>query len=132
MGGARRNPSFSAPDDGFRCALPILRGQAVISSTAVAAPCFSQRQILYTIPITCSTSQALAALITANPLLIQKTLADKLSDKISVVIAPPNVGGFFASGLLGGATPTAKPQPVSAPVANGVAPAETEWNGDEQ
>ncbi len=43
------------------------------------------------------------ALIQKNPLLIQKTLADKLSDKISVIIAPPNVGGFFASGLLGGA-----------------------------
>jgi regulator of protease activity HflC (stomatin/prohibitin superfamily) len=42
------------------------------------------------------------ALIQKNPLLIQKTLADKLSDKISVIIAPPQVGGFFASGLLGG------------------------------
>jgi regulator of protease activity HflC (stomatin/prohibitin superfamily) len=41
------------------------------------------------------------ALIQKNPLLIQKTLADKLSDKISVIIAPPNVGGFFASGILG-------------------------------
>jgi regulator of protease activity HflC (stomatin/prohibitin superfamily) len=44
-----------------------------------------------------------AALIQKNPLLIQKTLADKLSDKIQVIIAPPNAGGFFASGLLGGA-----------------------------
>ena len=43
-----------------------------------------------------------AALIQKNPLLIQKTLADKLSDKIQVIIAPPQVGGFFASGLLGG------------------------------
>jgi regulator of protease activity HflC (stomatin/prohibitin superfamily) len=45
-----------------------------------------------------------AALIKNNPLLIQKTLADKLSDKISVIIAPPNTQGFFASGLLGGDT----------------------------
>jgi len=44
-----------------------------------------------------------AALLKNNPLLIQKTLADKLSDKISVIIAPPNTNGFFASGLLGGA-----------------------------
>jgi regulator of protease activity HflC (stomatin/prohibitin superfamily) len=42
-----------------------------------------------------------ASLISKNPLLIQKTLADKLSDKIQVIIAPPQVGGFFASGLLG-------------------------------
>jgi regulator of protease activity HflC (stomatin/prohibitin superfamily) len=42
-----------------------------------------------------------SALIAKNPLLIQKTLADKLSDKIQVVVAPPSTDGFFASGLLG-------------------------------
>ena len=42
-----------------------------------------------------------SALIAKNPLLIQKTLADKLSDKIQVIIAPPQAGGFFASGLIG-------------------------------
>jgi regulator of protease activity HflC (stomatin/prohibitin superfamily) len=40
-------------------------------------------------------------LIAKNPLLIQKTLADKLSDKIQVIVAPPQAGGFFAGGLLG-------------------------------
>jgi hypothetical protein len=40
-------------------------------------------------------------LIAKNPLLIQKTLADKLSDKIQVIVAPPAAGGFFAGGLLG-------------------------------
>ena len=50
-----------------------------------------------------------AALLAKNPLLIQKTLADKLGDKISVIIAPPNTNGFFASGLLGGAAPAAAP-----------------------
>ena len=40
-------------------------------------------------------------LIRKNPLLIQKTLADKLSDKISVVIAPPGTNGFFAGNLIG-------------------------------
>lgn len=41
-------------------------------------------------------------LIQKNPLLIQKTLADKLSDKISVIIAPPPAdGGFIGSTLLG-------------------------------
>ena len=44
------------------------------------------------------------ALITKHPLLIQKTMADKLSDKISVIIAPPPAaGGFIGSALLGGA-----------------------------
>jgi regulator of protease activity HflC (stomatin/prohibitin superfamily) len=42
-----------------------------------------------------------SALIAKNPLLIQKTLADKLSDKIQVIVAPPSSGGFFAGGLLG-------------------------------
>jgi regulator of protease activity HflC (stomatin/prohibitin superfamily) len=42
------------------------------------------------------------ALITKHPLLIQKTLADKLSDKISVIIAPPPAnGGFIGDTLLG-------------------------------
>ena len=49
------------------------------------------------------------ALITKHPLLIQKTMADKLSDKIQVIIAPPSTsGGFIGAALLGGSprTPT--------------------------
>jgi len=43
------------------------------------------------------------ALVTRHPLLIQKTLADKLSDKIQVIIAPPPAdGGFIGAALLGG------------------------------
>ena len=43
------------------------------------------------------------ALVTRHPLLIQKTLADKLSDKVQVIIAPPPAdGGFIGSTLLGG------------------------------
>ena len=43
------------------------------------------------------------ALVTRHPLLIQKTLADKLSDKIQVIIAsPPADGGFIGATLLGG------------------------------
>jgi regulator of protease activity HflC (stomatin/prohibitin superfamily) len=42
------------------------------------------------------------ALIAQNPLLIQKTMADKLSDKVQVIIAaPPAQGGFIGSNLLG-------------------------------
>jgi regulator of protease activity HflC (stomatin/prohibitin superfamily) len=58
-------------------------------------------------------------LIARNPLLIQKTLADKLSDKIQVIVAPPSAGGFFAGGLLGmqgrAPAPAASP-PISANV----------------
>ena len=43
------------------------------------------------------------ALVSRHPLLIQKTLADKLSDKIQVIIAPPPAdGGFIGATLLGG------------------------------
>ena len=44
------------------------------------------------------------ALISKYPLMIKKTMADKLSDKISVIIAPPPAdGGFIGSALIGGA-----------------------------
>ena len=43
------------------------------------------------------------ALVTRHPLLIQKTLADKLSDKIQVILAPPPTNGdFIGAALLGG------------------------------
>lgn len=42
------------------------------------------------------------ALISKHPLLIQKTMADKLSDKVQVIIAaPPAGGGFVGANLLG-------------------------------
>ena len=48
-------------------------------------------------------------LLHRHPLLIQKTMADKLSDKIQVIIAPPSAsGGFIAAGLLGGAPVAAR------------------------
>ena len=44
------------------------------------------------------------ALLSRHPLLIQKTVADKLSDKIQEIIAPPGSSGqFIAAGLVGGA-----------------------------
>jgi regulator of protease activity HflC (stomatin/prohibitin superfamily) len=40
--------------------------------------------------------------ITLHPLLVQKTLADKLSDKVQVIIAPPpRDGGFIGDAILG-------------------------------
>ncbi len=51
------------------------------------------------------------ALLQKNPLLIQKALADKLSDKIQVIIAPPNTNGFIAGGLIG--QPGAAPAPAA-------------------
>jgi len=58
------------------------------------------------------------SLLSRHPLLIQKTLADKLSDKVQVIIAPPGSGGgFLAANLLGGgaAMREAGPQHVAAP-----------------
>jgi len=47
------------------------------------------------------------ALITRHPLLIQKTMADKLSDKVQVIIAAPGTdGSFIGAGLLGSAKRT--------------------------
>jgi regulator of protease activity HflC (stomatin/prohibitin superfamily) len=52
------------------------------------------------------------ALITKHPLLIQKTVADKLSDKVQVIIAPPGTDGrFIAANLLGGGGPAPAPVP---------------------
>jgi len=42
------------------------------------------------------------ALVTSHPLLIQKALADKLSDKIQVIIAPPPANGEFIGAALVG------------------------------
>ncbi len=51
------------------------------------------------------------ALLTHYPLLIQKTLADKLSDKVQVIIAPtPAVGQFIGASLIGTQKP---PSPVA-------------------
>ena len=59
------------------------------------------------------------ALLSKNPLLIQKTMADKLSDKISVIIAPPPAaGGFIGSALLGTAQNNQQMQPAAANTAN--------------
>ena len=54
-------------------------------------------------------------LISKHPLLIQKTLADKLSDKIQVIIAPPPAdGGFIGSTLLGASKTAATAQAQTA------------------
>jgi regulator of protease activity HflC (stomatin/prohibitin superfamily) len=53
------------------------------------------------------------ALVSRYPLLIQKTLADKLSDRVQVIIAPlPAAGKFIGSSLLGDQSPVG---PVDAP-----------------
>jgi regulator of protease activity HflC (stomatin/prohibitin superfamily) len=52
------------------------------------------------------------ALIQKNPLLIQKALADKLSDKVSVIIAPPPTdGSFIGANLIGRPEKSPPPQP---------------------
>jgi uncharacterized membrane protein YqiK len=49
------------------------------------------------------------AVVTAHPLLIQKTLADKLSDKVQVIVAPPG-DGVITAALLGRQLPAAPAQ----------------------
>jgi regulator of protease activity HflC (stomatin/prohibitin superfamily) len=67
------------------------------------------------------------ALIQKHPLLIQKAMADKLSDKVSVIIAPtPADGGFIGSALLGAGRQAATAQPVAA---TEQVPAETTTEG---
>ncbi len=56
-------------------------------------------------------------LITRHPLLVQKTLADKLSDKVRVIVAPPGIAGS----LMGGPLET---QPVKAKAEEAEASAE--------
>ena len=57
-------------------------------------------------------------LVTQHPLLIQKAMADKLSDKIQVIIAPPNTNGFIASNLIGSNNTAANNVPAAhSPVA---------------
>jgi uncharacterized membrane protein YqiK len=41
------------------------------------------------------------SIITQHPLLVQKTLADKLSDKVQVIVAPPSTNGHLLSALIG-------------------------------
>ena len=64
--------------------------------------------------VTSAQMQRDGELISRHPLLIQKTLADKLSDKISVIIAPPPAdGSFIGSTLLGNAAASTVAQNVS-------------------
>ena len=52
--------------------------------------------------------------LSRHPLLIQKTMADKLSDKVSVIIAPPSTtGGFIGASLLGQAAALPRAEPVA-------------------
>ncbi len=63
-------------------------------------------------------------LLTRHPLLIQKTMADKLSDKVSVIIAPPSVsGGFIGAGLLGMNGNNGASAGNAGNIGNGMAPA---------
>jgi regulator of protease activity HflC (stomatin/prohibitin superfamily) len=60
-------------------------------------------------------------LVTRYPLLIQKTLADKLSDKVQVIIAPlPAAGKFIGSSLLGDQAPVNPVENAAATVASPV------------
>jgi regulator of protease activity HflC (stomatin/prohibitin superfamily) len=58
-------------------------------------------------------------LLARYPLLIQKTLADKLSDKVQVIIAPtPESGQFIGTNLVGGTQPAVRAVAGSAPASS--------------
>jgi hypothetical protein len=44
-------------------------------------------------------------LLTKHPLLVQKAMVDKLSDKVSVIVAPPGVDGQFLGAAIAGNAP---------------------------
>jgi len=52
-----------------------------------------------------------AAALKDNPLLIQKIIAEKLSDKVQIMMVPSDGKFFFANDVLRGATPAAIPLP---------------------
>ena len=65
---------------------------------------------------------ARATLVSRYPLLIQKTLADKLSDKVQVIIAPlPAAGKFIGSSLLGDQSPVNSTDDATAAASHGAA-----------
>jgi regulator of protease activity HflC (stomatin/prohibitin superfamily) len=71
-----------------------------------------------------------SALIARNPMLIQKILADKLSDKIQVIVAPPAAGGFFAGGLLGAQAQVGHPGSAKGQAQSGSAGAGSDAEGE--
>jgi len=52
-----------------------------------------------------------AAALKDNPLLIQKIIAEKLSDKVQIMMVPSDGKFFFANDVLRGATQTMMPAP---------------------
>ena len=72
------------------------------------------------------------ALVARYPLLIQKTLADKLSDKVQVIIAPlPAAGKFIGSSLLGDQSPVNPVDDAAAAVTSQAgAPGDSRPHGD--
>lgn len=84
-------------------------GEADARGIEVAAEVAAQRKLAdaeaYRLEVTGKAHSANlardSALIAQNPLLIQKVLADKLSDKVQVIVAPPADNGFIGASLVG-------------------------------
>jgi len=56
-----------------------------------------------------------AGLLKESPILLQKIIADKLSDKVQIMMVPSDGKFFFANDVLHGVTPTAAPAVVPLP-----------------
>ena len=59
------------------------------------------------------------AILARSPLLIQKTLAEKLSDKVQVIIAPPGANGRFIGENLVGKLPAGRENAGNATASGG-------------
>ena len=53
-----------------------------------------------------------AGVLKESPIMLQKIIADKLSDKVQIMMVPSDGKFFFANDVLHGATPTVAPMPV--------------------
>jgi regulator of protease activity HflC (stomatin/prohibitin superfamily) len=84
-------------------------GEAAARQTLAEAEAFRQERLGQ---VASAQMERDGELLTRHPLLIQKTVADKLSDKVQVIIAPTGTDGrFLAAGLTGTLPP---PQPARA------------------
>lgn len=106
----------------------VAEGEAEARKIETAAEAEARRTLAeanaYRVEVTSKAQLATLAkeseLLAQNPLLIQKTFAEKMSERLQVVIAPPSAAnGFFAASLIGQPpAPRATPHNAQANVVN--------------
>jgi hypothetical protein len=56
-----------------------------------------------------------AGILKESPILLQKIIADKLSDKVQIMMVPSDGKFFFANDVLRGGPPVVTPMPMNQP-----------------